>query len=57
MACRHRILHIHTEDDRCSWVQCVDCKVRGPKKHSITLALLAWIVFLGSDHPKRRSRG
>jgi hypothetical protein len=53
--CHHKILLIRTERDRCSWVECVDqCGVSGPKKHSVTLALCAWILFLANDHPKRR---
>lgn len=52
--CTHRTLAIGTEKDRCSWVQCARCGLEGPRKHSQTLALLAWIVFLASDHPKRR---
>lgn len=52
--CRHRVLHVMTERDRCTWVECLKCGEVGPKKHSVTLALLAWILFLSSDHPKRR---
>ena len=53
MRCTHRILRLQTERDRCTWVQCITCGVEGPAKHSQTLALLAWIVFLANDHPKR----
>lgn len=52
--CAHRVLEIRTEKDRCSWVECCHCDLRGPKKHSVLLALLAWAVFISSDHPKRR---
>lgn len=53
--CKHKVLLIRTEKDRCSWVECGDCKVESPKKHSVTLALCAWIVFASNDHPKRRA--
>lgn len=50
----HRLLEIRTEKDRCSWVECCHCDLCGPKKHSAVLALLAWVLFVASDHPKRR---
>jgi hypothetical protein len=52
--CTHRMLWLDTEKDRCTWVLCTKCGLKGPKKHSQTLALLAWILFLANDHPKRR---
>lgn len=56
--CTHRLLILHTEKDRCTWVQCGRCKKVGPKKHSLTKALLAWILCLGDQHPrpKRKAR-
>lgn len=51
--CVHRKLDILTEKDRCSWVVCRTCKKSGPKKHSMTLALLAWIVSLANQHPRK----
>jgi hypothetical protein len=51
--CSHRSLIIHTEKDRCSWVECTKCKAAGPAKHSITLALLAWIIK-AADQPRGR---
>jgi hypothetical protein len=53
--CSHRSLKIWTEKDRCSWVECQYCFIKGPKKHSITLALLAWVVYL-ADIPKAARR-
>lgn len=53
--CQHKLLQVRTESDRCSWIQCDTCKVKGPKKHSVTLALLAWVLYLANDHPKRRT--
>jgi hypothetical protein len=52
--CRHKTLGINTERDRCTWISCAHCGVKGPKKHSIALALCAWILFIANDHPKRR---
>jgi hypothetical protein len=56
MKCAHKTLDIHTEKDRCSWVQCAYCGAKAPKKHSVTLALCAWIIYASNDHPKRRKR-
>lgn len=56
MRCTHRHLSLETEKDRCTWVRCISCNLAGPAKHSQTLALLAWIVFIANDHPKRRKR-
>lgn len=53
--CAHRALAIMTEKDRCSWVVCQRCRKRGPKKHSIVMALVAFAVALGDQHPRRRS--
>lgn len=52
--CTHRVLELRTERDRCTWVMCMICSKEGPKKHSQTLALLAWIVSLGNQHPRRK---
>lgn len=52
--CRHWVLELHTEADRCTWVVCAMCGKMGPKKHSQTLALLAWIVHLGNQHPRAK---
>jgi hypothetical protein len=43
-ACAHTRLEVRTESDRCKWVKCQDCKKRGPKKHSATLALIAFAL-------------
>ena len=53
--CTHRTLIIRTERDRCSWVQCSRCKIRGPHKHSVVLAMLAWLVKI-ADPPRPRDR-
>lgn len=50
---RHRHILVKTEKDRCSWVQCVSCGKRGPHKHSITLALIAWALKLTDQHPRK----
>lgn len=55
--CTHRLLRVMTEKDRCSWGKCLNCGLEGPKKHSYTLALMAWALFLTSDHPERRAHG
>ena len=52
--CSHRELRVLTEKDRCSWVVCKGCRKRGPKKHSILLAIVAFAVSLGDQHPRRR---
>jgi hypothetical protein len=54
MACSHRQLEIKTEKDRCSWVKCKGCRKRGPKKHSVVMALMAFAVSLGDRHPRAR---
>lgn len=51
--CSHRFLVVKTEKDRCSWVVC-RCGKRGPKKHSIVLALVAFAVAIGDQHPRRK---
>jgi hypothetical protein len=51
--CAHRKLEVKTEKDRCSWVQC-KCGKRGPKKHSVVLALVAFAVAVGDQHPRRK---
>ena len=53
LECTHRRITVLTEPDKCSWVQCQDCGKEGPKKHSYTLALLAWIVCLADKHPRK----
>ena len=50
--CPHRRLTVHTERDKCSWVACEDCHKRGPKKHSYTLAVIAWTLHLTNQHPR-----
>jgi|GEM_PF-4249347 len=52
--CAHKLLAVRTERDRCTWIECQTCRAKGPKKHSVTLALCAWIVYLSNDHPIRR---
>ncbi len=52
--CAHKLLEICTEKDRCSWVRCQTCNAKGPKKHSVVLALCAWIIYISNDHPRRR---
>lgn len=54
--CTHRMLVLRTERDRCTWVQCLSCHKAGPKKHSQTMALLAWILHLGNQHPRPKSK-
>lgn len=50
--CTHRHLTVRTEKDRCSWVEC-ECGLKGPNKHSYTLALLAWALKLTNQHPRK----
>ena len=50
--CPHRNLEVKTEKDRCSWVKCKDCKKRGPKKHSVTLAIIAFGLSITSWNAK-----
>lgn len=53
--CSHRKLEIKTERDRCSWVVCRSgCRKRGPKKHSVVMAIMAFAVSLGDQHPRSR---
>lgn len=52
--CTHRVLELCTEKDRCTWVMCMMCNKTGPKKHSQTMALLAWVLHLANQHPRRR---
>jgi hypothetical protein len=55
--CGHRFLEVRTEKGRCSWVVCDNgCGAKGPKKHSVALALIAWVLYISSDHPKRRKK-
>lgn len=46
--CQHRDLEVKTEKDRCSWVKCRVCKKRGPKKHSVSLAIIAFGLAITS---------
>jgi hypothetical protein len=59
--CHHRTLIVRTEEDRCSWVECAQCKKTGPSKHSYTLALIAWTLHAVNQHPRvtavKRARG
>lgn len=55
-ACPHRSLMVHTERDRCSWVECYMCAKTGPKKHSIVMAVLAWLVQVGDQHPRKKRK-
>lgn len=52
--CSHRALRVHTESDRCSWVECILCKKEGPKKHSYILALIAFAMKTADQHPRKR---
>jgi hypothetical protein len=52
--CSHRLIQVYTEKDRCSWVHCVQCDKEGPKKHSYTLALLAWALHVCNQHPRAK---
>lgn len=52
--CTHRLISLETERDRCTWVRCMYCGKEGPKKHSQTLALLAWILCLADQHPREK---
>lgn len=52
--CGHRKLEVKTEKDRCSWVVCTTCGKRGPKKHSVIMALVAFAVTLGDQHPRKK---
>ena len=54
MKCRHRLLKVNTEADGCSWVTCIQCPAKGPKKPSYTLALVAWLASRVSQHPRRK---
>ena len=50
--CLHRWLTVWTESDRCSWVTCCQCPLTGPRKHSYALAMLAFLVKMGDQHPR-----
>lgn len=54
--CTHRILEIRTESDKCVWIACRRCELVGPAKHSVTLALLAWIMVLSNQREKRNEK-
>lgn len=51
--CTHRSITVRTERDRCSWVHCDQCDKEGPRKHSYTLALIAWALKVVNQHPRR----
>ncbi len=50
--CAHRELVVKTEKDRCNWVLCKGCKKRGPKKHSVMLAIMAFGMAITSWNAK-----
>ncbi|HEX5461850.1 MAG TPA: hypothetical protein VFX20_17940 [Steroidobacteraceae bacterium] len=52
--CSHRNLVVRTEGDRCSWVQCADCRKVGPAKHSYMLALICFATATVNQHPRRK---
>jgi hypothetical protein len=52
--CAHRHLKVLTEKDRCSWVVCQGCRKKGPKKHSVLLALVAFAVCIADQHPRKK---
>lgn len=52
--CAHRYIEIKTEKDRCSWGVCCRCKLKGPKKHSVTLALIAFALAMTDMNPRAR---
>lgn len=56
MACKHTVLVVKTERDGCFWVKCgmKNCRVRGPKKHSKQLAIIAFGVSLSDQHPRKK---
>lgn len=54
--CAHRELRVRSEEDRCSWVECQKCGKRGPRKHSIIMALVAFAVSLGDQHPRAKRK-
>lgn len=54
MRCTHRQIRIRTERDRCSWVECMRCSVVGPKKHTYTHAVLAFLVATINQHPRKK---
>lgn len=37
--CKHRVVKKMTEADGCYWLQCARCGGRGPKRHSLRLAV------------------
>jgi hypothetical protein len=52
--CLHRHLFVLTERDRCSWVVCCGCGKTSPRKHSYALAMLAFLVKIGDQHPRKK---
>lgn len=54
--CMHRNWTICDEDDGCYWVECSWCGKRGPHKHSLAIAVMAWIVRLADQHPRRMTK-
>jgi hypothetical protein len=39
MKCRHARVRKCTEADGCSWLECLSCKQRGRKCHSVSMAM------------------
>jgi hypothetical protein len=56
MSCTHRHLVVKTEADGCSWVQCTDCRKRGPCKHSYMLAVICFATATVNQHPREKRR-
>lgn len=56
MRCTHRKIEVKTERDRCSWVCCMKCGKTGPKKHTYGMALLAWVLHLANQHPRKKRK-
>lgn len=55
LRCKHDLLEVRTERDRCYWVECRRCnRHKGPKKHSRAIALVAYAVKLVDQHPRHR---
>ena len=52
--CLHRPLFVRRDPDGCSFVRCKACGKRGPRKHSYILALVAWALATGDQHPRNK---
>lgn len=50
--CFHRVLHVHTELDGCTWIVCNHCKMTGPAKHSRLAAICAFELKRMNQHPR-----